>query len=161
MSEERSFTLQLKQDGTGKTERVTVTQAGKVIPVDKNIYWSEEGKSLYAYVKDPRALDDRGGSIEVTGYVIGEMRLERVGANVTQSPKPSFNEGRAAKTIKKTLTGANVESNKLLVVSPADVKECEDQPLYADDSYDQTGEGGEEDMVYYRWTFTGFNYDPK
>lgn len=154
MSEKREYTLQFLQDQSGRTASVHVTQGGKAVtppppeppkPVDKSVYWTERDGKIYAYVKDPHALDDLGGSVELYVYLSATYRLSSVGGAVKDNVQDPVIQGTA--TLPKVITLSATKDNpvELCTISEYDHYLPES---YRDDSYDITG-GSDAGMVYY------------
>ena len=154
MSEKREYTLQFMQDQSGRTASVHVTQGAKAVtpptpeppkPVDKSVYWTERDGKIYAYVKDPHALDDLGGSVELYVYLSATYQLSSVGGAVMGTVQDPVIQGTT--TSPKVVTSSATKDNpvELCTISEYDHYLPD---YYRDDSYDQTG-GSDAGMVYY------------
>lgn len=154
MSEKREYTLHLLQDQSGRTASVRVKQGGKAVtppppeppkPVDKSVYWTERDGKIYAYVKDPHALDDLGGSVELYLELSATYRLSSVGSAVSQTVPDSV--------IQSTTKSPRVITSSATKDNPVELGTISDEDSYLpesyrDDSYDITG-GSDAGMVYY------------
>lgn len=153
MSEKREYTLQLVQDQSGRTQSVHVTQRGKAVtpppeppkPVDKSVYWTVRDDKIYAYVKDPHALDDLGGSIELYVELSATYRLQSVGSAVKDNVQDSCTQSTT--TAPRSITSSATKDNPVELGTLSNLENYLPD-YYRDDSYDITG-GSDAGMVYY------------
>lgn len=154
MSEKREYTLQLLQEQSGRTASVHVTQGGKAVTppppeppktVDKSVYWTERDGKIYAYVKDPHALDDLGGSVELYVKLSATYRLQSVGSAVKDNVQDPVIESTTS--VPKSITPSATKDNPVELGTRSDLESYLPES-YRDDSYDITG-GSDAGMVYY------------
>lgn len=154
MSEKREYTLQILQALSGRTQSVRITQGGKAVPppppeppkpVDKSVYWTERDGKIYAYVKDPHALDDLGGSVDLYVELSATYRLQSVGSAVKDNVQDPVIESTT--TLPKVITSSATKDNPVELGTLSNL-ESYLPDYYRDDSYDITG-GSDDGMVYY------------
>lgn len=164
MSEKREYTLQFLQDQSGRTQSVHVTQGGKAVtpptpeppkPVDKSVYWTERNGKIYAYVKDPHALDDLGGSVSARATVYADYKLhsqELVNGYDHETFEDEITQQEECPPV--TITNATTESSPAVLCDVADVKSRRFPDPYEYD--DDNGAGTTTHVVYNR---LGYRYE--